>query len=124
MLAWPWEEATNPAPIFHAAMIMLLTQNMLNPGQCAGRGLCARSRTENPRQTQVSGGHGPLVLMPLSFSIDCCFELLWAKPGCLSCGFTPAGCLALPCLLLRWPASCRPACALSHPSVPAPAFLQ
>lgn len=55
MLSWPWEEATNPTTIFHAAMIMLLIQGMLTPGQCAGRGLCARSRTENPWQTRVSG---------------------------------------------------------------------
>lgn len=58
MLSWPWEESTNPSTIFHAAMTMLLT-----PWQCAGRELCARSRTENPQAISgLWGGSGPSCL--------------------------------------------------------------
>lgn len=90
---------------------------------CRERALCQLKDGKPQADSGLWGGCGPLVLMPLRFSTDYFFEALWAKPGCLSCGFIIAGCSALPGLLPCWPASC-PACALSHPSLPAPAFLQ
>ena len=53
MLFWPWEEATNPTTVLHAAMAVPLTHGP--PGRCAGRGFMARSRTESPRQAEVPG---------------------------------------------------------------------
>lgn len=53
MLSWPWEEATNPTTVFHAAVTVLLTHG--NPGVMCRDRARGQVRERNPRQAKVPG---------------------------------------------------------------------